>query len=274
MLSDWSLLILRSALAHCGTQKITFRCCNNRQLNHWKSQSTSGIKTINIKVETCVNISEIYFVLNFIEIIFCVIVWTESSHNTWSQFVDSYNSPTKLFTAHLLRKQNLTIEKCSVPNMRSVCWNTAVLQPVVCSPLLSRPRHRIVSFHAGLLLHFTYVSNQQFANRSYKCFLCHSRGNNNWETNYSTLTKSNENSSQSSKKQRECGESARDSLAYSCLLKNELLGTGIEDIKNVSDDKMGYLSTSNRGLFKYQPPTRQVSRLSDNELQNNDATTN
>lgn len=88
--------------------------------------------------------------------------------------------------------------------------------------------------------------------------LCDSRGNNNWETNYSTLTKSNENSSQSSKKQRECGESARDSLAYSCLLKNELLGTEIEDIKNVSDDKLGYLSTSNRGLFKYQPPIRPV----------------
>jgi hypothetical protein len=88
-----------------------------------------------------------------------------------------------------------------------------------------------------------------------------SRGNNNWETNYSTLTKSNENASQSSKKQRECGESARDSLAYSCLLKNELLGTAIEDIKNVSDDKIGgYLSSSNRGLFKYQPPMRQVRR--------------
>lgn len=110
-----------------------------------------------------------------------------------------------------------------------------------------------------------------------------SRGNNNWETNYSTLTKSNENSSQSSKKQRECGESARDSLAYSCLLKNELLGTAIEDIKNVSDDKMGYLSPSNRGLFKYQPQTRQVRTvillfrkafapllLIDKELKNND----
>jgi cell division cycle 20-like protein 1 (cofactor of APC complex) len=84
------------------------------------------------------------------------------------------------------------------------------------------------------------------------------RANNNWETNYSTLTKSNENSSQS-KKQRECGESARDSLAYSCLLKNELLGATIEDIKNVSDEnKIGCLSNSNRGLFKYQSPSRQV----------------
>lgn len=100
-------------------------------------------------------------------------------------------------------------------------------------------------------------------------------GNNNWETNYSTLTKSNENSSTSSKKQRECGESARDSLAYSCLLKNELLGSGIEDIKNVSDEKI--LANSNRGLFKYQPPTRQVSAagsaLIDNKLQTNDART-
>jgi hypothetical protein len=84
------------------------------------------------------------------------------------------------------------------------------------------------------------------------------RANNNWETSYSTLTKSNENSSQS-KKQRECGESARDSLAYSCLLKNELLGASIDDIKNVSDEnKIGYLSNSNRGLFKYQPTSRQV----------------
>ena len=84
------------------------------------------------------------------------------------------------------------------------------------------------------------------------------RADNNWETNYSAMTKSNENSSQSSKKQRECGESARDSIAYSCLLKNELLGSDFEDIKNVSDDKMGYLSASNRTLFKYQS-TRQVS---------------
>ncbi|KAG5678035.1 hypothetical protein PVAND_007742 [Polypedilum vanderplanki] len=84
------------------------------------------------------------------------------------------------------------------------------------------------------------------------------RANNNWETNYSTLTKSSENSSQS-KKQRECGESARDSLAYSCLLKNELLGATIQDIKNISDEnKIGCLSNSNnRGLFKYQSPARQ-----------------
>ena len=120
----------------------------------------------------------------------------------------------------------------------------------------SSPSDRFIPCRLVILISIFHTSRQL----NVFFFLCHSRGNNNWETNYSTLTKSNENSSQSSKKQRECGESARDSLAYSCLLKNELLGTAIEDIKNVSDDKMGYLSTSNRGLFKYQPPTRQVSQ--------------
>uniref|UniRef100_A0A1Q3G3M5 Fizzy-related protein homolog n=1 Tax=Culex tarsalis TaxID=7177 RepID=A0A1Q3G3M5_CULTA len=85
------------------------------------------------------------------------------------------------------------------------------------------------------------------------------RANNNWQTNFASLsTKSNENSPQSSKKQRDCGETARDSVAYSCLLKNELLGTGIEDVKSVAEDKIGLLSNSNRpGLFKYQSPTKQ-----------------
>lgn len=112
-----------------------------------------------------------------------------------------------------------------------------------------------------------YVNIAPQVIRQPKCFVfSFSRGNNNWETNYSILTKSNENSSQSNKKQRECGEGARDSLAYSCLLKNELLGTSIEDIKNVSDDKMGCLSTSNRGLFKYQQPARQVSIVTSRQL--------
>ncbi|XP_065082875.1 fizzy-related protein homolog [Ochlerotatus camptorhynchus] len=85
------------------------------------------------------------------------------------------------------------------------------------------------------------------------------RANNNWQTNFASLsTKSNENSPQSNKKQRDCGETARDSVAYGCLLKNELLGTGIEDVKSVAEDKIGLLSNSNRpGLFKYQSPTKQ-----------------
>lgn len=77
--------------------------------------------------------------------------------------------------------------------------------------------------------------------------------------NFANLPKSNENSPQSNKKQKECGESVRDSVAYVCLLKNELLGANIEDIKTVSEDKTGPVSANgNRGLFKYQSPTNLV----------------
>lgn len=85
------------------------------------------------------------------------------------------------------------------------------------------------------------------------------RANNNWQTNYASITKTNENSSQTTKKQRDIGETARDSLAYSCLLKNELLGNGIEDVKNVADDRNENVAcNAKRGLFKYQSPTKQV----------------
>lgn len=96
-----------------------------------------------------------------------------------------------------------------------------------------------------------------------KWFRLNFRANNNWQTNYASITKTNENSSQSTKKQRDCGETARDSLAYSCLLKNELLGNGIEDVKTVADDRNENVSCSaKRGLFKYQSPTKQVSVIS------------
>lgn len=62
------------------------------------------------------------------------------------------------------------------------------------------------------------------------------------------------------KKQRDLGDLVRDSLAYTCLLKNELLGSGIDDVKSVSDDRNeNNLPSSKRSLFKYQSPTKQVS---------------
>uniref|UniRef100_A0A2M3ZH12 Fizzy-related protein homolog n=1 Tax=Anopheles braziliensis TaxID=58242 RepID=A0A2M3ZH12_9DIPT len=74
------------------------------------------------------------------------------------------------------------------------------------------------------------------------------RTNNNWHTTFPSLSsKSNENSPQSAKKQRDCGENGRDSLAYSCLLKNELLGTGIDDVKLVADEKIGGGNGGNGG---------------------------
>lgn len=87
------------------------------------------------------------------------------------------------------------------------------------------------------------------------------RANNNWQTNFASITKSNESSPQANKKQRDVGESPRDSLAYSCLLKNELLGTAIDDVKTVTDDRNenSFMPSAKRGLFKYQSPSKQVS---------------
>lgn len=92
-------------------------------------------------------------------------------------------------------------------------------------------------------------------------FVLH-RANNNWQISYASITKMSENSTQPSKKQRDIGETARDSLTYSCLLKNELLGTGIDDVKAVADDRNeNYHCNAKRGLFKYQSPTKQVRKF-------------
>lgn len=87
------------------------------------------------------------------------------------------------------------------------------------------------------------------------------RSNNNWDISYQSITKVTETATQPAKKQRDIGETARDSLAYSCLLKNELLGSGIDDVKSVADDRNENIANNNnvkRSLFKYQSPTKQV----------------
>ncbi|TDG39338.1 hypothetical protein AWZ03_014241 [Drosophila navojoa] len=87
------------------------------------------------------------------------------------------------------------------------------------------------------------------------------RAHNNWQTSFASINKSNDNSPQTSKKQRDCGETARDSLAYSCLLKNELLGSAIDDVKTAGEERNenSYTPAAKRSLFKYQSPTKQVS---------------
>lgn len=84
------------------------------------------------------------------------------------------------------------------------------------------------------------------------------RVNSNWDAHQLSVTnKSEDTSPTSTKKQRDNGDqSARDSMAYSCLLKNELLGYGIDDVKSVVDENV--TSTAKRGLFKYLSPTKQV----------------
>ncbi|XP_063245219.1 fizzy-related protein homolog isoform X2 [Bacillus rossius redtenbacheri] len=79
-----------------------------------------------------------------------------------------------------------------------------------------------------------------------------SRTGNNWQTKFAMITENCRNG-QTTKKARENGEGGRDGLAYTCLLKNELFGASIEDIKGQCEDKQA-LSPSGKNLFQFMPP--------------------
>ena len=78
------------------------------------------------------------------------------------------------------------------------------------------------------------------------------RTNNNWETNFAMLPDSTRGKSPG-KKSRENGnsESPRDNSAYNCLLRNELLGETIEDVKLQCDERQALTPVKNRNLFSY-----------------------
>ncbi|KAF5299330.1 hypothetical protein FQA39_LY02503 [Lamprigera yunnana] len=76
------------------------------------------------------------------------------------------------------------------------------------------------------------------------------RANNNWVTNYATIPDPPKGV-QLSKKVRESGETPRESSAYNCLLKNELLGENIENIKTQCDERQAVTPVKSKNLFKY-----------------------
>lgn len=86
------------------------------------------------------------------------------------------------------------------------------------------------------------------------------RANNNWITNYATIPDPPK-TTQTNKKARESGESPRESSAYNCLLKNELLGENIEDVKTQCDDRQALTPVKGRNLFKYGAITPSKVRL-------------
>ncbi|PSN47858.1 Fizzy-related protein [Blattella germanica] len=79
-----------------------------------------------------------------------------------------------------------------------------------------------------------------------------SRAGNNWQTKFAMITESGRNGL-TTKKARENGEGGRDGLAYSCLLKNELLGANIEDVKGQCDERRALLPLEGMNLFQYTP---------------------
>lgn len=81
------------------------------------------------------------------------------------------------------------------------------------------------------------------------------RANNNWETNFAVIPDNNKVVPQC-KKTRENGENARDHSVYNVLLRNEILGERIHDIKTQCDDRLVLSPTQPRNLFRYGTPKR------------------
>ncbi|XP_018326079.1 fizzy-related protein homolog [Agrilus planipennis] len=81
------------------------------------------------------------------------------------------------------------------------------------------------------------------------------RANNNWQTSFATIPDPPK-ATQSNKKARDTSESPRETSAYNCLLKNELLGETIEDVKTQCDERQALTPIKNTNLFKYGTPTR------------------
>ncbi|XP_048760306.1 fizzy-related protein homolog isoform X1 [Ostrea edulis] len=88
-----------------------------------------------------------------------------------------------------------------------------------------------------------------------------SRAGASWQINFN-ISKGSPNSSPtpSSKSKDSANDTAKDGLAYSCLLKNELLSAGIEDLKqdHLSDDRKILVPKESQNLFRYHVPRRSL----------------
>ncbi|XP_045482996.1 fizzy-related protein homolog isoform X2 [Harmonia axyridis] len=86
------------------------------------------------------------------------------------------------------------------------------------------------------------------------------RANNNWETNFAVIPDNNK-AAPPCKKSRENGENARDHSVYNILLRNEILGERIHDIKTQCDDRLVLSPTRPKNLFRYGTPKRNENKL-------------
>lgn len=98
------------------------------------------------------------------------------------------------------------------------------------------------------------IQNSSGLSQNYDRFIP-TRVNNNWETNFAIIPDTTRNTP-AGKKTRETGETQRDSSAYACLLRNELLGDNIEDTKTQCDDRQLSTPLKNRNLFRFGTPSK------------------
>lgn len=77
-----------------------------------------------------------------------------------------------------------------------------------------------------------------------------------WETKYAMIAEGG--SSPALRKARETGEASRDGMAYSYLLRNEVLGSNIEDVKTQCDERRALSTREGSNLFHYQSPKKRM----------------
>ncbi|XP_012279270.1 fizzy-related protein homolog [Orussus abietinus] len=104
-----------------------------------------------------------------------------------------------------------------------------------------------------------YFSPTKMSNNSFDRFIP-TRSGNNWQTTFSMISEGGRGGPVA-KKTRENGEGSRDGIAYSCLLKNELLGAGIEDAKGQCEERRILSPLTGKNLFKYATPTKDRTLL-------------
>ncbi|XP_059478769.1 fizzy-related protein homolog [Neocloeon triangulifer] len=86
------------------------------------------------------------------------------------------------------------------------------------------------------------------------------RQGNNWETKFPMISdelasQDNNRNGLSPKRSKE-SDGSKDGAAYTCLLKNELLGTEIDDVKAQTDNKKQTGPTETNNLFRYKSPRK------------------
>ncbi|XP_060526759.1 fizzy-related protein homolog [Cylas formicarius] len=85
------------------------------------------------------------------------------------------------------------------------------------------------------------------------------RNNNNWETNFATMPDPNKSvhvAKKTGSNRENGGENARDSSVYNILLRNEILGENIEDVKLHCDERDALTPVKSRNLFRYGTPVK------------------
>uniref|UniRef100_A0A8C5VB19 Fizzy and cell division cycle 20 related 1 n=1 Tax=Microcebus murinus TaxID=30608 RepID=A0A8C5VB19_MICMU len=95
-----------------------------------------------------------------------------------------------------------------------------------------------------------------------------SRAGANWSVNFHRINENEKSPSQNRKAKDATSDNGKDGLAYSALLKNELLGAGIEKVQDpqTEDRRLQPSTPEKKGLFTYSLSTKRASPDDGNDV--------